>query len=339
MVARGAARGRANAAAQGAGRPAQVRPWWVASDVHVGAVPAATERAFHAFTEAAVDAAAGLLINGDLFDYWLTARNATGAVPTPYRRTIGVLRDAVRAGLRLTVVAGNRDPLVWDQARVLPDVVGAEVHTGPVCLALGGWRALVAHGDLAPGATPALARWLRTRVFQHAGVVRLVQDIVGTERLVRVLLARSGTRHSVKENARRQAAGVPPAPRPPAAAIAQWAEAALAEDPSLSVVLAGHSHAPEVRRVAAHQFYANTGDWIDGWHFVELPFRDGMRPPALDRDGRAAAGADTVAPRLLAWPSRQPVEGRRAPLPKHTEDQPRRATLFPRWLAPRLVLR
>jgi UDP-2,3-diacylglucosamine pyrophosphatase LpxH len=297
--------------------------------VHLGAVPAATERAFNDFVAAAVDAAAGLLINGDLFDYWLTAHGTDPAVPTPYRRPVEVLRDAVRAGLRLVFVGGNRDPLVWDQGRVLPDVVGAEVHTGPLRLDLGGWRALVTHGDLVPGATPALARWLRTRVWQRPGVVRVAQNTVGTERLVRVLLARSGTRGLVAENQRLRAAGAPPAPRPPAAPIARWAAAALAGDSRLDIVVAAHSHAPAVRRVSAHQFYVNPGDWIDGWHFVELPARtdadfsrrtrprDSDVPSAPGSDGAAWRDIDPVAPRLLAWPSRRPVttDYGRAPIP------------------------
>lgn len=275
------------------------RPWWIASDVHLGAVPPETATAFHVFVAAAVEATAGLLINGDLFDYWLTDDVPRAAwrrgVPHPYRETVEVLREAVQAGLRLVVLEGNRDPLAWDRGRVLADVVGAETHRGPVRLSLAGWETLVTHGDRVPGATPRLTRWLRTRVLQRPSIVRGAQVVIGTERIVGALLAHSGTRRSVAENARRRRTGEPPAPRPPAVPIRRWAEAMLAADRSLQLVLAGHSHAPEVREVAPGQYYANTGDWIDGWHFVEL------RP-------RTAPGA---RPRLLAWPSRAELAGTR----------------------------
>ena len=47
------------------------KPVFVVSDVHLGAVPASTERAFRDFLDYAVDSASSLVINGDLFGHVL----------------------------------------------------------------------------------------------------------------------------------------------------------------------------------------------------------------------------------------------------------------------------
>ena len=102
------------------------RPWLVVSDLHLGAVPRETELAFHTFVREAVDTAAGLVINGDLFDLWYSYRHF---VPRPHARTMTVLADAVAARLRVVFVGGNRDAAEWD-AGALADDIGLEVYPG-----------------------------------------------------------------------------------------------------------------------------------------------------------------------------------------------------------------
>ena len=72
------------------------RPLLVVSDIHLGAVPAATERAFRGFLSFAADRASGLLINGDLFDFWFEYRSV---VLREHYRVLASLAEVVERGL------------------------------------------------------------------------------------------------------------------------------------------------------------------------------------------------------------------------------------------------
>ena len=51
----------------------------------------------------------------------------------------------------------------------------------------------------------------------------------------------------------------------------------LLEDPSLRLVVAGHSHVPELEEVAPGRFYVNSGDWVRHRTYVVLA-PDGSAP-------------------------------------------------------------
>src|SRR5687768_494547 len=117
------------------------RPLLIVSDIHLGAVPAATERSFRSFLSFAGETAAGLLINGDLFDFWFEYRSV---VLREHYRVLATLADVVESGLKVWFVGGNHD--AWGGS-FLRDEVGVELVTGPVEMQLAGRRTLVAHGD------------------------------------------------------------------------------------------------------------------------------------------------------------------------------------------------
>ena len=77
----------------------------VLSDVHLGAVPQATERSLREFLRELHDSAAALLVNGDLFDFWFTYSRV---IP---RRGFHVAAALARLAARLPVamVGGNHD--------------------------------------------------------------------------------------------------------------------------------------------------------------------------------------------------------------------------------------
>ena len=75
-------------------------------------------------------------------------------------------------------------------------------------------------------------------------------------------------------------------PKPSAAPIEAWARAALAAEPDLDLVLAGHSHLPAFVEVAPGRFYVNTGDWIEHMTYAVLPPGSGapeLRTWTVDR--------------------------------------------------------
>ncbi|MDQ3309131.1 MAG: UDP-2,3-diacylglucosamine diphosphatase, partial [Gemmatimonadota bacterium] len=68
------------------------KPFFIISDLHLGAVPETTERAFLDFLAYTQRNASGLLINGDLFDVWVEYRSV---VPRRYVRVLYRLTEVV----------------------------------------------------------------------------------------------------------------------------------------------------------------------------------------------------------------------------------------------------
>ncbi|HZG43710.1 MAG TPA: hypothetical protein VEY93_12160, partial [Longimicrobium sp.] len=74
----------------------ETKPVYVVSDVHLGSVPPATERAFRRFLDHVAEHASFLLINGDLFDFWFEYRHV---ILAEHYRVLARLRDVVEAGV------------------------------------------------------------------------------------------------------------------------------------------------------------------------------------------------------------------------------------------------
>lgn len=250
----------------------------VASDVHLGAVPDATEAAFLDFIRWAPTVAGALVLNGDIFDVWFASRRF---VPKRHAGTLACIADVVRRGLMVSFVGGNRDAMEWG-GEVLARETGMRVLPDPSRITLAGYRTLVAHGDGARwGASRPYTKpypWLRSRALVGA-----VRHLLPQEWLFRELSARSPTRRRVAA----YAAGSTTGPKRRAPQIDAWARAELARDLELDLVLAGHSHHPVLVEVEPGRFYVNTGDWIEHHTYAVI-----------------SAGA---APELLRWPTQQRV--------------------------------
>lgn len=237
------------------------RPYLVVSDIHLGAVPADTERAFRGFLRDATPGASGLLINGDLFDFWFEYRSV---IPKLHYRVLAALAEVVESGIPVSFIGGNHDAWGGDFLR---DEVGIAVLDGPVEMGLGGFRALVAHGDGLGGgdlAYRALKRVIRNRAT--VGAFRTIHPDWGAWIANRV----SSTEHKA-EFSDAAAAGR-------ASYIQRWASEQLRSNPAIDLVLAGHSHVPIVEEVLPGRFYANSGDWVHHRSYLEL---SPGAPPAL----------------------------------------------------------
>src|SRR5690606_13931689 len=112
--------------------PAMQRPDYIASDVHLGAVPRETEQAFLAFLDHVGAHARTLLLAGDLFDFWF---EWGPVVPGKHFRVLSALAELVDAGIPVTLLGGNHD--AWG-GRFLREEVGVAFHPDPVRLELGG---------------------------------------------------------------------------------------------------------------------------------------------------------------------------------------------------------
>ena len=235
-----------------------IRPVFVVSDIHLGAVPADTERAFRRFLDHAADACSRLLINGDLFDFWFEYRHV---ILSEHYRVVAKLKDVVESGVPVDFVGGNHD--AW-AGPFLRDEVGITLHSGPVEMTLAGRRTLVAHGD-GVGRGDLKYRALKTLIRNPVtvGAFRALHPDWGR----RIAGLASSTEHKADHGDH--------AAKGRAAFIQSWAMERMAADPGIDLVLAGHAHLGSVTEVDAGRWYVNSGDWLGTYDYVVLPHGGG----------------------------------------------------------------
>jgi UDP-2,3-diacylglucosamine hydrolase len=244
---------------------AAAKPFLVVSDLHLGAVPDSIEASFRRFLDWTRETSSGLLINGDLFEFGIAYRSV---IPSKHYRVLAKLADLVDAGVPVYFTGGNHDHVEWG---------GSALHDAGVILLedrtimyLAGRRTLITHGDSVCRGRPALERRLgRSRLFVN--IVRSIHP----DLLAHVQPYTTSTRRQV----RRQAAGLDSGPKRHAEEIEVWAREQLECDPSLDLVLAGHTHLPVAVQIAPGRFYVNTGDWIA--HRTYLTLAQGNVTPIL----------------------------------------------------------
>jgi UDP-2,3-diacylglucosamine hydrolase len=237
-------------------------PLLIVSDIHLGAVPPSTERAFRAFLAHIPGAASGLMINGDLFDFWFEYRSV---VMREHYRVVAALADVVESGVPVWFVGGNHD--AWGGS-FLRDEVGVRLVDGPVEMELAGRRTLVAHGDgLGSGDLKYRALKACIRHPFVVGAFRQLHPDWGAWIAGRVSTTDAKTKFSDAAAAGR------------GRHIRQWAVGELEANPALDLVIAGHSHLPVVEEVMPGRYYANSGDWIH--HRTYLALHPEPGPPEM----------------------------------------------------------
>ena len=243
------------------------RPFLIVSDTHLGAVPESTERAFRRFLEVEASGSSGLLINGDLFDFWFEYRTV---IPRKHYRVLAALTTLVESGVPVWFMGGNHD--AWGGS-FLEEEVGIRILDDPAIMDLAGRRTLIAHGD-GVGEGDLGYRALKS-VIRHPmviGAFRMIHPDWGSWLANRVSTTEEKSLPADQSGLSR------------AVPIRAWAREQLLADPSLQLVVAGHSHVPELEEVAPGRFYVNSGDWVRHRSYVELP-------------------ADGAPPLLRSWPS------------------------------------
>ena len=220
------------------------RPVFIASDIHLGAVPAETERRFVAFLDHAAEHSSRLIINGDLFDFWFEWGEV---VPARHFRTLAGLARVVEAGVPVALVGGNHD--AWG-GRFLREEVGLELIAGLWRTELAGAATLIAHGD-GLGAGDLKYRMLKATIRSRfaIGSFRALHPELGMR------LARAVSSTETKGHSESAAQGR-------ARFLRAWAAEQLRADPSLRYVVCGHAHVPERIEVETGRWYLNAGDWI-----------------------------------------------------------------------------
>lgn len=243
------------------------KPDLIVSDLHLGGVPAETERRFVRFLEQVACDARALLIAGDLFDFWFEYRTV---VPGEHFRVLAALASLVEAGVPVTLAGGNHD--AWG-GRFLREEVGVEFHDRPFRTELAGRPALIAHGD-GLGTGDLRYRMLKAVVRSPVtiGVFRWLHPDVGLR--IAHAVSRTETKGEVDASMRGRAAF-----------LREWARQQLGDDPSLHYVVCGHSHIPEIVAAGAGRYYLNAGDWIHHYTYITLA---PDAPPRLEHWDQAA---------------------------------------------------
>jgi UDP-2,3-diacylglucosamine hydrolase len=228
------------------------RPAHIASDVHLGAVPQSTERAFLRYLDFVGGDASSLLIAGDLFDFWFEYRRV---IPGRHFRVLAALSELVDAGIPVTLAGGNHD--AWG-GRFLREEVGLVFHAAPFAMQLAGRMALVAHGD-GLGSGDLRYRALKTLIRSPVtiAVFRMLHPDLGLRIAQAVSRTEQRPGHQQKLEGR-------------ARFIENWARARLLEKPELSYVICGHAHMPVVRPVETGRYYLNAGDWISNFTYITV---------------------------------------------------------------------
>ncbi len=247
-----------------------MKPVFITSDVHLGAVPVATERAFLAFLDHVGAEGSQLIIPGDLFDFWFEYGDV---IPGEHFRVLAALSELVESGVPVLVTGGNHD--AWG-GRFLEEHVGVTFRPGHVRMELAGRPALLAHGDgLGKGD-------LKYRAL------KLVLRSRGAVWAFRALHPELGLRLARRVSSTELKADTDPGKVGRAEFIEGWAREMLAAEPELAYVVCGHAHLPAVEEVEPGRYYLNAGDWISHWTYITLS-EDGV--PRLARWGRGSGGS------------------------------------------------
>jgi UDP-2,3-diacylglucosamine hydrolase len=231
-------------------------PAYVISDIHLGHASDDTERLLLSFLRALPGRAASLLINGDLFEFWFEWKTV---VPRSGVRVLAALMDLRDAGVPVTMLAGNHDCWGGD---VLRDA-GVDFQFGPWTGSLGGWRARVEHGE---GLRPKEDRGYRAlrRVLRN----RLAIRAFGTLHPDWASRLAMGSSHASRTYQ----------PSDRGRGLRAVAESTLAAEPSLELLVFGHSHVAALERMSTGNVYANAGSWLDAPTFLAItPERIALR--------------------------------------------------------------
>jgi UDP-2,3-diacylglucosamine hydrolase len=260
-------------------------PAYVISDAHLGFATRDVERSLLRFLRHLPGRAGSLVINGDLFEFWFEWRRV---MPRGTFRVLAALADLRDAGIPVLMIAGNHD--CWG-GEILREDVGVDFQERPWEGTLGGWRARVEHGDGLRGAADRGYRALRT-VIRYPLSIRLFRWLhpdLGT-----ALATRSS--HTSRTYQARDGG----------AALRETAARYLDERRELELLIYGHSHVAEIRRIGlvegGHGVYANAGSWLDRPTFLRItPERIELRRWSNESDESMNLDAlDRVAEKALA---------------------------------------
>jgi UDP-2,3-diacylglucosamine hydrolase len=192
-----------------------------------------------------------LYILGDLFDYWIGPKHLALA---DYGEALALLRQAVRDGVGISFLLGNRDFYMmgddFEQKTGIHVVDGRVEHR----LSVGGTRVYLCHGDYLEGRTDrgfAIQETIRSAGFERKFVRLPARLAKAMAEFYRWLSGRMGKNHRPSQPSRE-------------AVLAKFREGA-------DIVICGHYHTPRVDTYEVDgrkRTLYTLGDWSDGLSYL-----------------------------------------------------------------------
>lgn len=246
-------------------------PCYLISDAHLGVADAESERRLLAFLRGMRGEARSLVINGDLYDFWFEWRHV---IPRAGFRVLAALADLVESGTEVVWVAGNHDCWGGD---ILRRDVGVDYVLGTWRGEIAGWHTRVDHGDGLREQEDRRYRMLRSVLRNPLAIraFRWIHPDVGA----RIAL---GSSHASRTYRAKDGGK----------GLLEVAFRDLEADPSLALLVFGHSHVPVVERASTGGLYANAGTWLGDSTFLRIT--DDAVELRRYRDGRAGSSSDLL---------------------------------------------
>jgi UDP-2,3-diacylglucosamine hydrolase len=223
-------------------------PAYIISDSHLGFANPGVERSLIRFIKHLTGRAGSLVINGDLFEFWFEWRHV---MPRRAFRVLAALADLKDSGVPILMVAGNHDCWGGD---LLREDVGIDYQLEAWEGTLGGWHTRIEHGDGLRDHEDRRYRALRSVLRNPLAIraFRWIHPDWGSA------LANRSSHTSRTYQARDGGAG-----------LRDIASKRLTSDPTLELLVFGHTHVADLRRFG-RGVYANAGSWLDQPTFLRV---------------------------------------------------------------------
>lgn len=216
-------------------------PVHIVSDLHLGVSAPDVEHRFVTFLDQLRAEGGTLVVNGDLFDFWFEWRTV---MPRIGFRALAALARVRDSGMPVLWLAGNHD--CWG-GEMLRDDVGVQ-FVDEWRGNLAGWESWLYHGDGLREVEDRRYRRLR-RVLRHPWSVRAFRWIHPD---ISSRFATGSSQASRQHTSHDEGSG-----------LQSVAFERLAADPSLQLIVFGHSHVPALVAAPTGGVYANAGSWLD----------------------------------------------------------------------------
>jgi len=239
-------------------QPADARPVYFISDIHLSEAIPKTVAVFEYFIERIANDAQAVYILGDLFEYWM----GDDMLVTPFAKKISAqLRTLAARGIALYIMPGNRDFLLGPH---FAQAAGAKLLNDPLMIDAFSLQIVLAHGDAQCTADRFYQGY--RRIARYPAVQRFFLSWPLRWRLA--LATRIRTRSEARKRPRERVLGD----------VTEAAVSQLFAQSGATMMIHGHTHRP-----AQHQHGAATRWVLPDWNYDYGPSRGGYLK--LDQNG------------------------------------------------------
>lgn len=237
---------------------------YFASDFHLGAPNKESslvrERKIIKWLESIENDAAGVVLVGDIFDFWFEYKKV---IPKGFLRFQAKLADLIDKNIPVLFFTGNHDAWMFDY---FPREMGIPVYRRPIVLSVRDQKLFVGHGDgLGPGdgLYKCIKKIFENKIFQW--LFRWIHPDIG------MALAHAWSRNSRASNTEKELGFT--------TKEGEWLwhyatemEAKTHHD----YYIFGHRHIPLDLEVGAQSKYLNLGEWVNHFTYVKYDGKKAM---------------------------------------------------------------